>query len=209
MFAKINENPVLWLEKYGDYLFGFALSRLHDAAAAEDLVQETLLAAWRSTESYAGSSSLKTWLTAILKHKILDYYRRAARQNSFGESANGASPKTVVAESFRRDFAAPNVWRETPQTLLENEEFRRVLRASLAAMPKNLAAVFTLREIEGLDGKEICRILNLSPNNFWVLLHRARLNLRQALQSNWFDKKSEDFAADKFAFPVSRAGLEI
>jgi RNA polymerase sigma-70 factor (ECF subfamily) len=187
MFAIINENPVEWLEKYGDYLFGFAMSRLHNETAAEDLVQETLLAALQSQQKFSNNSSEKTWLTAILKNKIIDHYRRSIRQVSFASDEE----ETDFFDNQGNWREVPTDWRETPEGLFERREFAEILQNCLADLPKNLAAVFTLREIEGLETKQICEILNLSPNNFWVMLHRARLQLRQSLENRWFGKRQE------------------
>ena len=180
------ENPVEWVERYGDYLYAFAVSRLHDEAAAEDLVQETLLSALESRSRFGEKSSERTWLTAILKHKIIDYYRRASRQISF-HTPDEAADFFDESGNWRE---LPADWNATPESLLERKEFREILHAALAGLPKNLAAVFTLSEIEGLEGKEICEILNLSPGNFWVLLHRARLHLRRAIENRWFGIKT-------------------
>lgn len=193
MFAVIDENPVQWLEKYGDYLFAFAVSRLHNEAVAEDLVQETLLAAIESHKNFSGDSSVKTWLTAILRHKIIDYYRRASRQVSFAETGSETDKEFFDESGNWRESAAPSGWQKSPESLLELKEFQTVLRECLSALPQNLSAVFTLREIEGLGTKEICEILTLSPNNFWVLLHRARLRLRQDVERRWFGNAGKEF----------------
>lgn len=189
MFAIINDSSIQWLEKYGDYLYGFALSRLHNEAVAEDLVQETLLAALQTRQKFSNNSSEKTWLTAILKHKIIDHFRHVSRQVSF---ASDEAENDFFDESGNWS-EEPADWQATPEDLLERKEFQAVLHRCLADLPKNMATVFILREIEGLDGKEICEILNLSPNNLWVMLHRARLQLRQALENRWFGKKKETF----------------
>jgi len=188
MFAEeTDKNPVRWLGRHGDYLFAFAVSRLHNETAAEDLVQETLLCALESRRNFSEKSSLKTWLTAILKHKIIDYYRRASRQVGFDSDEE---ENNLFDESgFWREYPAD--WHATPESLFEQKEFQRILQACLAALPKNLAEVFTLREIEGLDAKEICEILDISPNNYWVLLHRARLRLRDAVEKKWLGKNFE------------------
>ncbi len=180
-----NESPFEWLDKYGDYLFGFAMSRLHNEEIAEDLVQETLLSALQSQQNFSGNSSEKTWLTSILKHKIIDHYRRSSRQVSFATDEE-------EADFFDRNGSwlnSPSNWNTTPQNMLEQKELQAVLQECLGNLPKNLSAVFTLKEIEGLDSKEICEILNLSPNNLWVMLHRARLHLRQSIETKWFNKK--------------------
>ena len=199
MLAKTNESPIEWLEKYGDYLYAFAMSRLHNKEIAEDLVQETLLAALQSQQKFLRNSSEKTWLTAILKNKIIDYYRRSSRQVLFATDEE-------EADFFDRNgnwLNSPSDWNATPQNLLEQKEFQVILQECLANLPKNLSAVFTLREIEGLESKEICEILNLSPNNLWVMLHRARLHLRQSIETKWFDRKAEKFIhTDEFGLAI-------
>jgi RNA polymerase sigma-70 factor, ECF subfamily len=186
MLAIINKNPIQWFEQYGDYLFAFAMSRLHNEMLAEDLVQETLLAALQSSPKSSNEASEKTWLTAILKHKIIDYYRHASRQATF------------VSDHIEDDFfdesgawsESPSDWETTPESLFEQKEFQMILQECLAELPKNLAAVFTLREIEGLECREICEVLNLSPNNLWVMLYRARLQLRRAIERRWLNQKT-------------------
>lgn len=186
MSAITKEDSIRWLEQYGDYLYAFALSRLHNEAVAEDFVQETLLSAFESREKFADNSSVKTWLTAILKHKIFDHYRRSLRQVSFDSEAE----ETAFFDKTGHWRESLSDWNITPEKLFERKEFQEILQNCLANMPENLAAVFTLREFEGLETKEICEILNISPNNLWVLLHRSRLRLRQAIESRCFGIKT-------------------
>lgn len=186
MCAIINESPIDWVEKYGDYLFAFAFSRLHNETIAEDLVQETLLAALQAQQKFSNNSSERTWLTAILKHKIIDHFRKNSRQTLFTSDKE----KTNLFDDEGSWQESPTDWSSTPESLHQQKEFQAVLQECLADLPKNLLAVFTLREIEGMESKEICEILNLSPNNLWVMLHRARLQLRQSLENKWFGKKS-------------------
>lgn len=186
MSAITKEDSIRWVEQYGDYLYAFALSRLHNKMLAEDFVQETLLSAFESREKFAENSSVKTWLTAILKHKIFDHYRRTIRQVSFDSEAE----ETAFFDKTGHWRDSLSDWNLTPEKLFEQKEFQTILQSCLADLPENLAAVFTLREIEGLGTKEICGILSISQNNLWVLLHRARLRLRQAIESRCFGIKT-------------------
>ncbi len=186
MSAITKEDSIRWVEQYGDYLYAFALSRLHNKMLAEDFVQETLLSAFESREKFAENSSVKTWLTAILKHKIFDHYRRSIRQVSFDSEAE----ETAFFDETGHWRDSLSDWNLTPEKLFEQKEFQTILQSCLADLPENLAAVFTLREIEGLGTKEICGILSISQNNLWVLLHRARLRLRQAIESRCFGIKT-------------------
>jgi RNA polymerase sigma-70 factor, ECF subfamily len=196
---EVNEGPIEWLEKHGDYLYAFAMSRLHHAETAEDLVQETLLAALQSLQNFSRNSSERTWLTAILKNKIIDHFRRMSRQVSFGIEEE-------EADFFDREGIwkkSQSDWHATPQNLLEQKELESMLQDCIANLPKNLSAVFILREIEELETKEICEILNLSPNNLWVMLHRSRMQLRQSIETKWFGIKTM-----KYSMPVE-CGLSM
>ncbi|MEZ5429379.1 MAG: sigma-70 family RNA polymerase sigma factor [Pyrinomonadaceae bacterium] len=172
---------------HSDYLFSFAFSRTRDQTAAEDLVQETLLAALESGGGFSHNSSEKTWLTGILKHKIIDYFRRKSRQVALDPEE---SEEVFFDGAAHRD-ATPADWKANPESLLERKEFRAVLGKCLADLPENLRSVFVLREIEGLETGEICRLLDISPNNLWVQLHRARLRLHGSIERLWFSDQAE------------------
>lgn len=189
-----SSDPSLWVDLHGDYLFRYAFMRLRDIAVAEDLVQETLLAALQACGKYAGNSSERTWLTGILKHKIIDYFRRNSKNISFEEINADFSD---FEQFFKRDdewdghwndHFAPIQWKGTPEGNLEREEFREVLNDCLSKLPNREAYVFTMREVDGLTSKEICEVLEISSNNFWVIIHRARMNLRRCIELNWFKK---------------------
>jgi len=179
-------NPETWVDQYGDYLYRFALSRVRDPSVAEDLVQETFLAALGSIKSFAKRSSPKTWLTGILKHKIIDYFRRKAKEPS------GKDVETAV-QALEGLFDAKGHWREgpaewaaNPQDLYEKQEFMKVLNDCLSELSSRLASVFILREIIGETTEEICKALDITATNCWVMLYRARMYLRRCLEVSWF-----------------------
>jgi RNA polymerase sigma-70 factor (ECF subfamily) len=185
-------NPEQWIEDHGDYLYGFAMFRLHDQHAAEDAVQETLLAALRARDSFRGQGSERTWLVGILKHKIMDHFRFAGRWEllEFEDKASRADH-----DPFRStgEFAghwtshdAPSEWHASAEALMENKEFWVILRQGLAELPPRTATAFMLREVDGFSTEEICDALGISRENLWVMLHRARLSLRSFLQTRWF-----------------------
>lgn len=198
MFAITKEDSILWLEQYGDYLYAFALSRLHNEAIAEDFVQETFLSALKAKENFSENSSVKTWLTAILKHKIIDHYRRVSRQISF-ESEADENEFFDEAGGWRE---SPADWYATPEKLFEQKEFPEILQNCLADLPENLRLVFTLREIEGFSGNEICEILSITPNNLRVLLCRARLRLRQKFENCRFALEKQTGIQTRKSKPV-------
>ncbi|HZE71498.1 MAG TPA: sigma-70 family RNA polymerase sigma factor [Pyrinomonadaceae bacterium] len=186
-------DPAAWLDQHGDYLFKYALFRLRDTTAAEDMVQETFLAALKAYEKFEGRGSQRTWLVGILKHKVIDHFRRLNREVPLGESDEASEHH----EFFERTDQwtghwnlnhAPTDWHASPAELIERSDFWKVFNDCVAPLPRRTASAFTLREIDGLKSEEICDILGVTVNNLWVMLHRARLHLRNCLEINWFKR---------------------
>jgi RNA polymerase sigma-70 factor (ECF subfamily) len=187
-------DPERWVEEHGDYLFKYALSRLRDPAKAEDMIQETFLAALKGAKDFQGRSSEKSWLVGILKNKICDSYRKASRETSFTdlEFYSDEEGDRFIADGLFKDGwiheVGPQEW-SNPGASLDNEAFWQTYRECSDKLPKNVSAVFNLRELDGVESKEICAMLNITENNFWVMLHRARMALRRCLELNWFGKQ--------------------
>jgi RNA polymerase sigma-70 factor (ECF subfamily) len=191
-------DPGSWLDRHGDYLFRYARLRLRDDALAEDAVQETLLAALEAYSSFAGRGSERTWLTGILKHKIVDHFRRAARESQAGDEGEGLEPEHLFMPNGEwaghwvavlvpeKSYLGPNEWGATPEQAAEQAEFWEVFNRCLEPLPARVASAFTLRELEGLSSEEICGALGVKVNNLWVMLHRARAHLRHCVEVNWF-----------------------
>ncbi len=179
-----------WVEEYGDYLYRFALQRVRDPEQAEELVQETFLAALKGRDSFAGQSSMKTWLVGILKHKIIDHYRKRGQ----GRSPHDLEPRADYLDDLYdekghwKSEQGPADWVGDPAAILERSEFWDVLRQCLDGLPARQADVFTLREVEQLGSEETCKVLNITPTNLWVMLHRARMGLRRCLELSWMGK---------------------
>lgn len=179
-------DPDTWIERYGNVLYRYAVLRTQDAALAEDLVQETLLAALGARQRFSGQSSEQTWLIGILKHKLSDHFR--ARANAGGAQEAG-NDEEYLAGMFSADghwTSAPAPW-DRPDQALEIQEFWRTFHTCLRNLPAHLADLFILREINGLPSEEVCKVLEISTtNNMWVMLSRARMRLRQCLDQLWF-----------------------
>jgi RNA polymerase sigma-70 factor (ECF subfamily) len=175
------------LQELRPSLVRYAACVLRAPQAAEDAVQETLLAALAAPDGFAERSSLRTWLTGILKHKCIDVLRREQRQAPL--EVLEADPAVQEVEDL---FDEKEHWREhphaweTPEAALQQKEFRRVLESCLSHLPRRTVQVFLLREQMGREIEDICRDLGLSAANCSVLLHRSRMALRLCLQKNWF-----------------------
>jgi RNA polymerase sigma-70 factor (ECF subfamily) len=186
-------DPERWVDEHGDYLFKYAMIRLRDPQKAEDAVQETFLAALKGGKSFQGKSAEKTWLAGILKNKIIDHFRRASRETSFTDLSffeDEESDRFVAGGlgngGWIHEFG-PQEWPDAGASL-DNELFWKSYRDCAAKLPAKVAAVFNLREVDDMDSKEVCELLNISESNLWVMLHRARMALRRCLETNWFAK---------------------
>jgi len=184
------EKDAAGIEAHRPYLMRYALLQLRDVTAAEDAVQETLLAALQASSSYAGKSTVRTWLTGILKHKIIDHVRRQSRETPLGDDREtGIDPEADVANAL---FAEDGHWHEfpsdwgAPDRSFESRQFWEVFEMCVQVMPPRTARVFVMREVLELSTDEICKELAITTTNCWVLLHRARLALRACLEQKWF-----------------------
>jgi RNA polymerase sigma-70 factor, ECF subfamily len=186
--AHISADPGRWLDEHGDYLYRYAVFRLRDNTAAEDVVQETFLAALKGYDKFEGRGSERTWLVGILKHKIIDHFRKSEREDVIDEGPEHLEffQSTGRWAGHWNSGHAPRDWAITPEELIERSDFWKVFNDCLSPLPRRIASAFTLREVDGLKSEEICNILNINVNNLWVMLHRARLHLRNCLEVNWF-----------------------
>lgn len=174
-----------WLREYGDALFAYAFRRLSDADEAEDAVQETLIAGIRAADGFRGDSTEKTWLIGILRHKVIDVLRN--RRVTPVPLETGDDERSA---SFQNGFwkKRPRKWPALPEDEMRRRELQAALDRAIDELPPMMRTAFCLKEIDGIASKEICKVMNISPTNFWTLLHRARLRLRDSLTNEWFEK---------------------
>jgi RNA polymerase sigma-70 factor (ECF subfamily) len=176
------------IDAHRRYLLRVARMQLRDADLAEDVVQETLVAALSARDAFSGRSTMRTWLTGILKHKIIDAIRQRQRQPrvaaSFDEEADPDAFDAMFSDGGAWQ-APPADWGD-PENALSRQEFMEVLTRCLDRLPPATARVFMMREILELESNEICKELTITANNLWVILYRARMALRQCLEQNWF-----------------------
>ncbi|WP_372753406.1 sigma-70 family RNA polymerase sigma factor [Mariniflexile sp.] len=178
-------NPNKWIDLYSDYLYNYTISRVGDRAIAQDLVQDTFLAALKSMKNFKGEASERTWLISILKRKVIDHYRKI----------NSNKGKAEVRISYNDDSETEGDWLEervadpfdkTAEDSMQNEELGDAIYNCLSKLPEKQADVFRMKTIEGLETEVICNELNITASNLWVIIHRARTAMADCLKENWF-----------------------
>ncbi|MFO8086137.1 MAG: sigma-70 family RNA polymerase sigma factor [Desulfobacterales bacterium] len=187
MADQSNLNPESWVDQYGDMLFKFAYSRVGNADVAEELVQDTFLAAIRAKDKFEGRSTEKTWLYSILKHKIIDHFRNTKK---YATKMNDENYTEIMDQFFDKHGnwslpMRPAKWNINPIEAYEQKEFLDVFFQCLSEVPERLANAFIYREIDGLSTEEICKVLNITTSNFWVMIYRARILLRRCIDISW------------------------
>lgn len=171
------------INQHAEMLYAYAIIRVGRQEIAEDMVQETLLAALQGWENFAGKSSERTWLIGILRHKILDFFRQHRSDHEQVENNPGLLDYFCEKGHWKDKLAD---WNANPELLAQNEEFWKVLRDCLKELSQVMAKAFVMRELECMSSEEVCKNLEISETNLWVRLHRARLQLRRCLEINWF-----------------------
>jgi RNA polymerase sigma-70 factor (TIGR02943 family) len=190
----VHIDPANWLDIYGDTLFRYSLKYINNQTIAEDLVQDTFLAALKSFNSFEGVSSEQTWLIGILKNKISDYYRNIYTNTSQDKKNISIDPDELdyINDGSERGSwktnRRPAKWSIDSNDPVEKEQFWIYLNKCLDKIDPKLAIIYSLRDIHQVNYKEVCNILTLKPTNLRVMLHRTRKLLRQCLEVNWIEK---------------------
>jgi len=181
-----NTDPNTWVDAYSDLLFRYAIVRVNDEQLAEDMVQETFLAGLKNLNSFQGKSTELTWLTAILKRKIIDHYRKKTtrKEYSLDEPDERFDSNGGMKDHWTKD-AAPSAWNIEADKQLENAEFMQIIQACIKKLPEKWASCFILKVMEEMESDVVCKELNVTSSNLWVILHRARLQLRDCVEKGW------------------------
>ena len=174
-----------WLNEYGDTLYSWAYYKTHDKETAEDLVQETFLAAFNSYDSYNAESSAKTWLFAILNNKIVDYYRKKAREENLFSRENNAWINASDNLFDEKDHWKKGEYATGSDNWLDNPEFNAILANCLKKLPENWNIVIQAKYLLEKDSAETCKELGISSSNYWQVTHRAKLLLKKCIELNW------------------------
>jgi RNA polymerase sigma-70 factor (TIGR02943 family) len=189
------ESPVeevsQWVEEHGDLLYRFARCRVSSHELAEDLVQITFISALKDWQRFRRESSAKTWLISILRHKIIDHYRRKKTDSleDFPDGGEAVTQSAVASEEMVQDTASIRL---NPEEILEHQELRSTLRECLDLLPERFRQVFVMRDIENESTENICRELELSVSNFSVMMYRARLLLKDCFLKKGFPSLSKN-----------------
>jgi RNA polymerase sigma-70 factor (ECF subfamily) len=183
--------PEDWVKTYADYLYSLALIKVSNKETAEDLVQETFLSAFKAKDTFRHGSSEKTWLTAILKNKIIDHYRKkdvlkdvstyiSDTDRGFDEHFFNEHDGHWMMES------EPLAWKELADAKLNRNEFNKIIQYCIQKMPTKLVPVFVAKFLDEAESEFICKEYNITSSNYWVIIHRAKVLIRSCLEKNWF-----------------------
>ena len=180
-------NPDKWVKLHADFLFQYAVTRVSNQDMAKDLVQETFFSGLKGIDGFRGQAAERTWLVSILKRKIIDYYRKI----------NSTKGKSEISMSFFEEgenqgawieAQAPKSWDNFADKEIENRELRDVLNECIHKLPEKYRIVFLLKTESQYESEDICNELGISPSNLWVIIHRARVQLRKCIETNWFKR---------------------
>lgn len=192
--AIISLNPSLWVQNYGDYLYNIAFYKVNDSELAEDIVQETFLSALKAKDNFQAKSSEKTWLTSILKNKIIDYYR-SKKTNQDIDTYLSATEDSFSNSFFELSEKGNMHWKEEKQSidwnseeinLLDNELFYTIFIGCIDNLPKNLSMIMRYKFIDQSNSEDVCKLIGITSSNFFVLIHRSKILLRECLDIKWF-----------------------
>ncbi len=179
-------NPNKWINLHSDYMYNYAITRVNKHELAKDLVQETFFSGLKAMKNFKGQASERTWLISILKRKIIDHYRKI----------NSKKGKAEVRMSFYEDGEnkgkwleerAPSSWSSEADATIENTELKNAIDLCVDKLPEKYRMVFLLKTVQNYETEEICNELDITSSNLWVIIHRARLQLRACLEGNWFN----------------------
>ena len=179
-------NTDKWIDNYADYMYNYAVVRVNNSDLAKDLVQDTFFAGLKSAKNFQGKSTERTWLVSILKRKIIDHYRKInskkgqaeVRMNFYDDGEN---------EGNWLEERVPQSWDNQSEKTIENQELKTQLESCIDALPEKYGMVFRMKTIQEFETEEICKELDITASNLWVIIHRARTQLRKCMEDNWFN----------------------
>lgn len=177
-------SPNSWVDQYANYLFNYAITRVSDAEIAKDLISETFLAGLKSKDNFKGDSTERTWLVSILKHKIIDHYRKINSKKGKAEVR-----MDYTSDDQDGDWLEERVADQSDKTAeddIENTELGLAIEDCLDSINEKQAQIFRMKTIKDYDTEAICNVFDITPSNLWVIIHRARKSLADCLDGSWF-----------------------
>ena len=186
MHGNISHDLAAWVDEFTENLYSWAFHKVSDEELAKDLVQDTFMAAAEKIASFRGDSSPKTYLFSILNHKIIDYYRKKVHKPLNIENHN-------ISRYFNQDGEwlderIPRDWQEDDTNLIDDINFQAVLQDCITNLPEKWGVCVTSKYLMDKKSEEICQDLGISTTNYWQMMHRAKLQLRECIEENWFQK---------------------
>ena len=182
-----NLSPDSWIDNYADYLYNYTIVRVNDSDIAKDLVQETFFAGLKSAKNFEGKSTERTWLISILKRKIIDHYRKI-NSNKGQAEVRMSFYDTGENEGNWIEDRVPQSWKSATEKNIENRELQAQIDECIDRLPEKYALVFRMKTILEYETDDICKELDITASNLWVIIHRARTQLRTCMEKNWFNK---------------------
>lgn len=184
--SNLQLHPETWVDRYSDYLYNYTIVRVNDHEIAQDIISETFLAGLKSAANFKGEATERTWLIAILKRKIIDYYRKI--NSSKGKAEVRINYNDIENEGEWLEEKVGNFSDKNAHETMENEELGLAILGCLDSINDKQAEIFKLKTLDGVDTETICNEYNITPSNLWVIIHRARKALADCLETNWFNK---------------------
>lgn len=181
--SPINDLVKTWVKQYSGELYSWAFYKTSDKELSEDIVQDTFVAAFKGFKEFKGESEVKTWLYGILKNKIADHYRKQQRRSTVKLDTTS----DYFVNGHWKESESPKEWAVTDEKhLLDDLKFKSVLDGCINKLPGNWSAIIRLKFIDDKESKIVCQELEITPTNYWQIIHRAKLQLRKCLELNWF-----------------------
>jgi len=182
--SKLDLQPELWVEKYGDYFFYYTVSKVNDRETAKDIVSETFLAGLKSKANFEGRASEKTWLSSILNRKIVDYYRKINSNKSKAEVKINYASQDQDGSWLEEQVSGSNS--DSAENQMENKELGEAILSCLEHINPKHAEIFKMKTMQDYDNEVICKDMGITSSNLWVIIHRARTALASCLDNSWF-----------------------
>jgi len=178
-----------YVNDHSDVLFNYAVHHGFDVHNAKDLVQETFISAWRNIDGFNEKASVRNWLFVIMKNKIVDHYRKVANNIVIESIEADHHDHTFFDEHDHwRAGMHPKEWSVNFVSKTEANDFQRIFETCNSKLKEIQSAVFVKKYVDGLNSEEICKELGITTSNYWVILHRAKVQLRACLEKNWLLK---------------------